>query len=215
MPVPPKHPSARARRNRSTTAATLKADPDLEAPPLPPRSWDEQTLAWWADVWASPMAPEYDDSDKHGLIALAVLVDDFWTADSPRLRRDLAGEIRLQTQRFGGAVDVVGGKTLAQILPQLAYGSSLAACGLAGGTSFETTVFPFILRAVSLVGIDSVYTPRQRREAAWKRLSRDLSKEALAKITHVASLEDVPRLSEEILQGKVQGRTVIAVRDGR
>jgi acrylyl-CoA reductase (NADPH) len=118
----------------------------------------------------------------------------------------------LQTQRFGGAIDVVGGKTLAQILPQLAHGSSLAACGLAGGASFETTVFPFILRGVNLLGIDSNYCPRERREAAWKRLSRDLSKDVLGKITHVASLEEVPRLSEEILQGKVQGRTVVAVR---
>jgi acrylyl-CoA reductase (NADPH) len=117
----------------------------------------------------------------------------------------------LQTQRFGGAVDVVGGKTLAQILPQLAYGSSLTACGLAGGSSFETTVFPFILRGVNLLGIDSNYCPRERREAAWKRLSRDLPKDVLGKITHVASLEDVPGLSEEILQGKVQGRTVITV----
>ena len=117
----------------------------------------------------------------------------------------------LQTQRFGGAVDVVGGKTLAQILPQLAYGSSLTACGLAGGSSFETTVFPFILRGVNLLGIDSNYCPRERREAAWKRLSRDLPKDVLGKITHVAALEDVPRLSEEILHGKVQGRTVITV----
>jgi acrylyl-CoA reductase (NADPH) len=118
----------------------------------------------------------------------------------------------LQTQRFGGAVDVVGGKTLAQILPQLAHGSSLAACGLAGGSSFETTVFPFILRGVNLLGIDSNYCPRERREEAWKRLGRDLPKDKLEKITRVVSLEDVPRLSEEILQGKVQGRTVIAVR---
>ena len=117
----------------------------------------------------------------------------------------------LQSQRFGGAVDVVGGKTLAQILPQLAHGGSLAACGLAGGSSFETTVFPFILRAVNLLGIESAYVPRERREKAWERLRRELPKEVMAKIAHVVPLEDVPRLSEEILQGKVQGRTVVAV----
>jgi acrylyl-CoA reductase (NADPH) len=122
------------------------------------------------------------------------------------------GSAPLQSQRFGGAVDVVGGKTLAQILPQLGYGASLAACGVAGGSSVETTVFPFILRGVNLLGIESVYCPRERREQAWNRLARDLSKEALAKISHVAPLEDVPRLGEEILQGKVQGRMVIAVR---
>ncbi|HZA13513.1 MAG TPA: MDR family oxidoreductase [Myxococcaceae bacterium] len=117
----------------------------------------------------------------------------------------------LQSQRFGGAIDVVGGKTLAQILPQLAQGASLAACGLAGGSSFETTVFPFILRAVNLLGIESAYCPRDRREQAWNRLRRELPKEVMAKIAHVAPLEEVPRLSEEILQGKVQGRTVVAV----
>src|SRR3712207_4512234 len=101
MPVPPKHPSTRARRNRTSTAAQLRRDPTVKAPKLPDRPWHEQTAAWWADVWASPMAPEFDDSDRHGLLALAVLVDDFWTAETPTLRRDLAGEIRLQTQRFG------------------------------------------------------------------------------------------------------------------
>lgn len=128
-------------------------------------------------------------------------------------REQLAGSSNapLQTQRFGGAVDVVGGKTLAQILPQMAYGTSVAACGLAGGSAFETTVFPFILRAVNLLGIDSVYCPRERREQAWKRISRDLPREVLAQVSQVVPLEEVPSLSEEILQGKVQGRKVIAV----
>jgi hypothetical protein len=102
MPGPsPKHPSTRARRNRTSTAAQLKADPSITAPALPTRSWHHMTAAWWRDVWASPMAPEFDDSDKHGLFALAVLVDDFWSADSPTMRRDLAAEIRQQSQRFG------------------------------------------------------------------------------------------------------------------
>ncbi len=102
MPGPaPKHPSTRARQNRSATAAQLKADPSIRAPKLLDRPWSPMTLAWWADVWASPMAPEFDASDVHGLFALAVLVDDFWTAETPTARRDLAGEIRLQTQRFG------------------------------------------------------------------------------------------------------------------
>jgi hypothetical protein len=102
MPANPKDPSVRQRRNKTSTNATLKADPDLEVPNLPKRGgWHEQTSAWWADVWASPMAPEYDDSDKHGLFALAVLVDDFWTAESSRERKELAAEIRQQSQRFG------------------------------------------------------------------------------------------------------------------
>lgn len=102
MPGPsPKHPSTRARRNRSATAALLVADPQVEAPELPERPWHPMTRSWWADIWASPMAPEFDDSDQHGLFALAVLVDDFWSAETPRERRELAAEIRQQGQRFG------------------------------------------------------------------------------------------------------------------
>ncbi len=102
MPGPaPKDPSTRARRNRTSTHAQLKADPSIEAPALPDMSWHPMTLAWWSDVWASPMAPEFDDSDKHGLFALAMLVNDFWSTDEVRIRRDLAAEIRQQSQRFG------------------------------------------------------------------------------------------------------------------
>src|SRR5262245_12112333 len=101
MPAMPKRNPAR--RNKSTTKATLTRDHDVVAPELPDRGtdWDEQTLAWWADVWASPMAPEYDDSDLHGLFALAVLVDSFWLESNPRVRASLASEIRLQRQCFG------------------------------------------------------------------------------------------------------------------
>jgi hypothetical protein len=102
MPGPaPKHPSTRSRRNRSSTASTLTADPTLEAPKLPTRLWHEQTRAWWRDIWSSPMAPEYDESDQHGLFALAVLVDDFWQTDDAKLRKDLAAEIRQQRQCYG------------------------------------------------------------------------------------------------------------------
>jgi hypothetical protein len=99
MPGPtPKHASTRARRNRSSTAATLTADPTIVAPDLPDdREWHPQTLAWWVDVWASPMAPEYDASDLHGLLILAVLVDGFWR----KPHWTAAAEIRLQRQCFG------------------------------------------------------------------------------------------------------------------
>jgi len=102
MPGPaPKHPSVRARTNKTSTRSTLHTVHDVKAPPLPTRLWNEQTCAWWADVWASPMAPEYDESDRHGLFALAVLIDDFWTTADPKLRKDLAAEIRQQRQCFG------------------------------------------------------------------------------------------------------------------
>jgi hypothetical protein len=97
MPAMPKRNPAR--RNKSATKATLSADHDVEAPPLPgdEGSWHPLTLAWWADLWRSPMAPEYDQSDIHGLYMLAALVDQFWSVRDPKL----AGEIRLQRQAFG------------------------------------------------------------------------------------------------------------------
>lgn len=103
MPGPaPKDPSTRQRRNKNSTAAQLKADPNLEIPELPRRmAWNDQTRAWWADVWSSPMAPEFDESDRHGLNMLAVLVDDYWMAANARERMPLAAEIRQQSQRFG------------------------------------------------------------------------------------------------------------------
>lgn len=101
MPTMPKRNPAR--RNKSVTRATLSTEHDVKAPPLPKREagWDWQTEAWWRDVWASPMAPEFHESDRHGLFALAALVDDFWRADSARDRTALASEIRLQRQCFG------------------------------------------------------------------------------------------------------------------
>lgn len=100
MPTQPKRNPAR--RNKSTSRATLSLVHDVEAPVLPEgREWHPQTTEWWADIWASPMAPEFDDSDRHGLFALAVLVDDFWMADKPSVRASLSAEIRLQRQCFG------------------------------------------------------------------------------------------------------------------
>lgn len=98
MPPTPKHSSARARRNRTSTSATLTLVHDVAAPKLPAgRDWHELTAEWWADVWASPMAPEYDSSDRHGLFILAELVDQFWKEPDAKL----ASEIRLQRQCFG------------------------------------------------------------------------------------------------------------------
>jgi hypothetical protein len=96
MPAMPKRNPAR--RNKSTTRATLQAVHDIQAPPLPEdRDWHPQTVAWWNDVWASPMAPEYEPSDRHGLFVLAVLVDGFWLHP----HWTAAAEIRLQRQCFG------------------------------------------------------------------------------------------------------------------
>lgn len=103
MPGPgPKDPTTRARRNKVSTSAKLTPNPDAKVPPLPKRGgWHEMTTQWWRDLWESPMAPEFDESDMHGLFALALLVDDFWTAESASDRIKLAAEIRMQGQRFG------------------------------------------------------------------------------------------------------------------
>lgn len=117
----------------------------------------------------------------------------------------------LESEHWGGAIDAVGGDTLAGLLRSMAIGTSIASCGLAGGSQLNTTVLPFILRGVSLLGIDSVRCPQPRRRAAWQRLSRDLPADLLDQMMQTVPLEDVPTLSREILQGKVRGRIVVDV----
>jgi acrylyl-CoA reductase (NADPH) len=125
-------------------------------------------------------------------------------------RAELAVNPRpLETQRWAGAVDTVGGTVLARVLAETTYGGAVAACGLAGGVELPTTVVPFILRNVGLLGVDSVSCPLPRRREAWERLVRDLPSRALEEIAHSASLEEVPRLAEEIIAGRVRGRVVI------
>jgi hypothetical protein len=103
MPGPvPKPAGARARTNRAPAPRTLTtAASKRRAPKLPEREWHPSTKAWWRDVWASPMAAEWDPSDLHGLVALAVLIDDFWSEDDSKARSALAAEIRRQRQCFG------------------------------------------------------------------------------------------------------------------
>ncbi len=125
----------------------------------------------------------------------------------------LEGDARpLETERWAGCVDAVGGAVLARVLAQLGYGASVAAVGLAGGAKLETTVMPFLLRGVNLLGIDSVQCPGERREAAWQRIARDLPLEKLRAMTQTAPLGEVPRLASAILKGEVRGRVVIDVR---
>lgn len=136
-------------------------------------------------------------------LGAAKIVDRAEHAEGPK--RPLAQE------RWAGAVDTVGGKTLAALLPEMRYGASVAACGLAGGVELPTTVFPFILRAVGLLGIDSVYCPPRRRDEAWRRLAQDLDLAKLDAMTTTVPLAEVTKLAPEILKGKVRGRTVVEV----
>lgn len=117
----------------------------------------------------------------------------------------------LETERWGGCVDSVGGTTLARVLAQTRYGCAVAAVGLAGGSRLEHTVIPFLLRGVSLLGIDSVMCPRGRRLEGWQRLVTDLPLDKLAALSSEVPLADVPRVAAAILQGQVRGRTVVNV----
>jgi len=128
-------------------------------------------------------------------------------------RAELADPGRpLQTQRWAGAIDSVGSHTLANVLAQTRYGGTVAACGLAQGGDLPTTVMPFILRGVTLTGINSVEAPPALREAAWRRLAIDLDEEALAAMTRFIPLAEAIPAAEDILAGRLHGRTVVDVR---
>ncbi|NNC12707.1 oxidoreductase [Planctomonas sp. JC2975] len=118
----------------------------------------------------------------------------------------------LQKARFAGAVDAVGSVTLANVLAQTSYGGVVAACGLAGGADLPTTVMPFILRGVTLAGINSVEAPRSLREEAWSRLASDLDAHLLDAMTETIGLADAIGAADRILAGQIRGRTVVDVR---
>ena len=115
----------------------------------------------------------------------------------------------LDKERWAGCIDAVGGTMLARVLSQMAYRGSVAAVGLAGGNELNTTVIPFLLRGVNLLGIDSVMCPKPQRETAWQRLAQDLPLDKLAEMEVDATLADLPSLAGDILQGKVRGRVVV------
>lgn len=125
-------------------------------------------------------------------------------------RSEFAGPVKpLARSRWAGAVDAVGSLTLANVLSQMNYGGTVAACGLAQGMDLPTSVAPFILRAVKLIGIDSVMCPKARRLEAWRRLAQDLDLGRLDRMTSHVGLEVVERVAADILAGKVRGRVVV------
>ena len=115
----------------------------------------------------------------------------------------------LDKERWAGGVDTVGSQTLATVLAQTKYRGAVAACGLAGGNDLPTTVLPFILRNVALLGVDSVSCPAPVRDEAWRRLGTDLPTELLDAMTTVEPMTKVPELAEAILAGATRGRVVI------
>jgi acrylyl-CoA reductase (NADPH) len=127
-------------------------------------------------------------------------------------RAELAGPGKpLQKERWAGVIDCAGSHTLANACAQTRYGGAVAACGLAHGMDFPASVAPFILRGVSLLGIDSVMAPRKSRMAAWDRLSRDLDVGLLDAIAQEIALGDAIAAASQLLDGKVRGRIVVDV----
>ncbi len=114
-------------------------------------------------------------------------------------------------ERWAGGVDSVGSTTLANLLAMTKYGGAIAACGLAAGMDLPSSVAPFILRGVCLLGIDSVMCPSTPRKAAWERLARDLDRAKLAEITHEIPLDQVIATGPKILAGQVRGRIVVKI----
>ena len=117
----------------------------------------------------------------------------------------------LEKATWAGAVDPVGGETLAWLTRTMMYGGSIASSGLTGGTELKTTVLPFILRGVKLLGIDSVLCPMGPRLAVWRRIGTDMKPKHLRAIAHEVGLEDLPRVFPELLQGNARGRTVVKI----
>lgn len=136
-----------------------------------------------------------------GLGAARVIDRNELSADDPR---------PLQTTTYAAAVDCVGGNTLANVLKRLNYGSAVAASGLTGGTAIPTSVMPFILRGVALLGIDSVQTPMDVRRNVWGRIASDLKPAGLESIGHSIGLNDLERVLTSILAGEVSGRYVVS-----
>lgn len=118
----------------------------------------------------------------------------------------------MAAERWSGVIDNVGGKSLGSVLASICYWGSCASVGNAGGIGFETTVIPFLLRGINLLGIDSATCPMERRMIAWPRLARELPMDKLEAMTNVVPLAETQAEAGKILKGQVQGRTVIDVR---
>jgi len=158
-----------------------------------------QSRGWY--VAASTGRPE-EQAYLEGLGAAEVVPRDRYSGGPSR---PLGKEV------WAAAVDTVGSKTLAGVLAEIRYGGAVAACGLAQGMDLPASVAPFILRGVSLLGVDSVMAPRALRLEAWSRLAKELDRAKLQAMTTTVGLDEVPRIAEEILAGKVRGRVVVEI----
>ena len=128
-------------------------------------------------------------------------------------RETLTEQIKrpLESETWAGCIDTVGGTMLARVLGQLKYGATAAAVGLAGGANLPASVIPFLLRGVKLIGIDSVMQPFANRQSAWQEIAATLPPDLLETMAMQATLEDLPRLGQEILNGQVRGRVLVSL----
>ena len=125
-------------------------------------------------------------------------------------REELSGSAKpLARERWAGGIDAVGGHTLANVLSMTSYGGAIAACGLAGGMDLPASVAPFILRGVSLVGVDSVMAPKELRLAAWRRIAADLDRGKLDALTTTIGFDGILDAARDIVEGKIRGRVVV------
>ena len=138
-----------------------------------------------------------------------VLQDDYLTPSKP----SPSGRHVMEKESFAGAIDSVGGLLLSALIARISYGGSIAMCGLVGGAEFDTTVFPFILRGVSLLGIDSVNCPSKKRAGMWNRLAKELPMEAIASACRTIRLEEIGAVAADMQQGKAVGRVVVSLLD--
>lgn len=166
-----------------------------------------------------------------GSVAISLLARLGWTVETSTGRPELEGYLRdlgaavivpraelaqpvtrpLGGERWQAAIDNVGGDTLAQLLTRLSNRGTCAAVGLAGGNTMTASLLPFLLRGVSLIGVDSVMCPMPERQEIWRRLARDLPLDKLDAATLVRPLADLPALADDILAGRVRGRVVVDV----
>jgi len=153
----------------------------------------------------------YQVSASTGRLAETGYLKDLGATDVIALA-DLSGPVRpLARERWAGGIDTVGSTTLANVLSMTRYGGAVAACGLAGGMDLPTSVAPFILRGVSLLGVESSMAPLQVRNKAWKRLATDLDRHKLAKMIEEIDLMGVIPAGKKIVEGGIRGRLVVKI----
>lgn len=129
----------------------------------------------------------------------------------PREELSQTVERPLESRRWAGCIDAVGGPMLARILGQMKFGASVAAVGMAGGAKVPASIIPFLLRGVNLLGIETVMQPYEKRVRAWNRVARDVPMDKLEAMIQPATLDDLPKLGADILEGRVKGRVVVDV----